>query len=57
MNENVHIINCLAIMLVAAIMNFVNDNPIAGWILLGCMVVSVVFALILDKKIKNNEQK
>lgn len=43
------------IILTGAIMNFIFDNSIAGWILLGLFGYTCVLGIILYKKCKKNK--
>lgn len=43
------------IILTGAILNFIFDNLIAGWILLGLFVFTCVLGIILYKKYKKDE--
>ena len=43
------------IILTGAIMNFIFDNPIAGWILLGLFGFACVIGIILYKKCKKDK--
>lgn len=43
------------IILTGAIMNFIFDNPIAGWILLGLFGFTCVLGIILHKKYKKDK--
>ena len=43
------------ILLTGAIMNFIFDNPIAGWILLGAFGFTCVIGIILYKKFKKDK--
>ena len=43
------------IILTGAIMNFIFDNPIAGWILLGVFGFTCMLGIILYKKYKKDK--
>jgi len=43
------------IILTGAIMNFIFDNPIAGWILLGLFGFTCIFGIILHKRYKKDK--
>lgn len=43
------------IILTGAIMNFILDNPKAGWVLLGSFGFTCVLAIILHKKYKKDK--
>ena len=43
------------IILTGAIMNFIFDNPIAGWILLGLFGFTCALGIILHKKYKKDK--
>ena len=43
------------IILTGAILNFIFDNPIAGWILTGLFVLTVILGIILYRKCKKDK--
>ena len=52
MNNTLHTFTCAMITLTCGIMNFVLDNPAAGWILLGLTIIILALGWIEYKKEK-----
>lgn len=57
MKISTHTFTCGMITLTAAVMDFIFDNPIAGWILLGLTAVIFTLGIFMYKReLKGNEK-
>jgi len=52
MDTSVHTFTCGLITLTGSILNFVFDNDIAGWALLGVTAINFIIAYIIYRKEK-----
>ena len=57
MKYSTHSFTCGMITLTAAVMDFVFDNPIAGWILLGVTVIIFTLAYFTYKNEHKEDKK
>ena len=52
MNISTTILTNAMIILTGAIVNFILNNPVAGWALSGCFIVVLIILFILHRKEK-----
>ena len=56
MNSSSHSFTCGMITTTGAIMDFIYDNPIGGWMLVGVSVIIFTIAAVLYKKERRDEK-
>lgn len=56
MSNSAHTFTCVMITLTGALLNFVFDDPISGWVLIGVTAVILLISAIFYKKEKEGKQ-